>query len=74
MASTPVYILGMLAPNTGSRYFAMCLMPVVSGKSLSFLCSSQLIQPGAPFPRRCGPTHNALEQHPVPADICSVFL
>ncbi|KAH8885357.1 MFS general substrate transporter [Thozetella sp. PMI_491] len=30
LASTPVYILGMLAPNVGSRYFAMCLMPVVS--------------------------------------------
>lgn len=32
VASTPVYILGMLAPNVGSRYFAMCLMPVVSGE------------------------------------------
>ncbi|VUC35633.1 unnamed protein product [Clonostachys rosea] len=32
MASAPVYILGMNAPNTGSRYFAMCLMPVVSAQ------------------------------------------
>lgn len=42
LASTPVYILGMLAPNTGSRYFAMCLMPVVSGEWLGFFDSHNI--------------------------------
>ena len=34
VAAIPTYILGMFASNTGGRYFSMCLMPVVGGKSI----------------------------------------
>lgn len=33
--SFPVYLLGMLSPNTAGRYVAMMFMPVVGGELTS---------------------------------------